>query len=467
MKHLNKFIFTATSIALLSTQITACGGGGETSDSYDEPVKISASNWQNTQAKLSSTSTIKVELLSRPTGDPRVSSNWHKYLKIEMSEKDPNAKQTQFLIDIDNNPKTGYQFENEAWSHKSGVDYLVENGLLYKSTANDSSWSWKFIKAVNGRGIQLDAGHDFEPLCNDFNVGYIQFDNDWNVDDFYPKTNSMSKQSVAYCENYNAAPEITMLGTKNMIVELNDPLYADPGATAHDTEDGDISSQIQITSTVDISKVGNYTIIYKVTDSQGVTSEATRKVNVVIPNQGGITIDGKSDDWTTINPLVNEIKVNHSGPYTTRYGYLLKATNTNDKLYFYAQAWVQHPSPAPASASGPRIRNNWQIYIDSDNNPATGYDSFDYLIENGILYKFSGSYSLHWAWEELDSGVNFARGFRVNRPKRGSVEVALTKSVISNWSEKINIRFTALTDNDWSTFITMPLTGSSVPYTLK
>ncbi len=167
--------------------------------------------------------------------------------------------------------------------------------------------------------------------------------------------------------------KLTMNGVKNMVIELNDPLYSDPRATATDEEDGDLSSKVKVTSTVNIGKEGSYTINYEVTDSHGTTVKAERAVSVVTPSQTGIKIDGKSDDWATVNPLVDEIKTTRSGNFRTRRGYSLKAFDDQSFLYFYANAWVQMPSPA--SASGPTIGENWQLFIDSDDNPATGWES--------------------------------------------------------------------------------------------
>ncbi len=111
-------------------------------------MELSASSWQNTQAKLLSTATLEAKTRSIPTGNPRNSgTKWNKYLYFKMTGVETTPKHSQIHIDIDNNPKTGFQFENEVWSTRSGVDYIIEDGHLYKSTANDSSWSWKWVQA--------------------------------------------------------------------------------------------------------------------------------------------------------------------------------------------------------------------------------------------------------------------------------------------------------------------------------
>ena len=57
--------------------------------------------------------------------------------------------------------------------------------------------------------------------------------------------------------------------------------FNDPGATATDNKDGDITSQIKVSGSVDTSKVGEYTLTYQVTDKAGNKAEEKRKVTVV------------------------------------------------------------------------------------------------------------------------------------------------------------------------------------------
>ncbi len=64
-------------------------------------------------------------------------------------------------------------------------------------------------------------------------------------------------------------PVITLLGDAEIKLELND-VYEDPGATATDTEDGDITADIVVGGdTVDTATFGIYEVTYDVTDSDG------------------------------------------------------------------------------------------------------------------------------------------------------------------------------------------------------
>ncbi|MFM2581928.1 DUF5011 domain-containing protein [Vibrio campbellii] len=74
-------------------------------------------------------------------------------------------------------------------------------------------------------------------------------------------------------------PQITLKGGEEIIVYLNDE-FQDPGFTATDNVDGDISNRVQVSGKPDTDTVGTYTITYKVTDKAGNKATASRKVTV-------------------------------------------------------------------------------------------------------------------------------------------------------------------------------------------
>jgi len=75
-------------------------------------------------------------------------------------------------------------------------------------------------------------------------------------------------------------PIITVTGLSPITSEAFDA-YVDPGATAQDTEDGDLTSQIVVTNPVDIQVPGTYTVGYRVEDDSGNQATATRTVRIV------------------------------------------------------------------------------------------------------------------------------------------------------------------------------------------
>jgi hypothetical protein len=87
-------------------------------------------------------------------------------------------------------------------------------------------------------------------------------------------------------------PVITLLGTTPIDIEVGSS-YTDAGATALDNYDGDITSLIVKTGSVNTNLVGTYTIKYNVEDANGNAAiEVTRTVNVVDTTKPVITIKG-------------------------------------------------------------------------------------------------------------------------------------------------------------------------------
>ncbi len=75
------------------------------------------------------------------------------------------------------------------------------------------------------------------------------------------------------------APVITLKGNASIALEVGDS-FTDPGATAQDAVDGDLTSSIVVTGTVDLNTVGTYTLTYNVSDGAG--NAAVEVVRTVI-----------------------------------------------------------------------------------------------------------------------------------------------------------------------------------------
>ncbi|MCB4798389.1 S8 family serine peptidase [Neotamlana laminarinivorans] len=85
------------------------------------------------------------------------------------------------------------------------------------------------------------------------------------------------------------APVIALIGDGTINLEVG-ATYNELGATATDETDGDISSSIVITGTVNTSVAGTYTRYYNVSDAAGnAATEVTRSVIITQPSTGGCT----------------------------------------------------------------------------------------------------------------------------------------------------------------------------------
>ena len=84
------------------------------------------------------------------------------------------------------------------------------------------------------------------------------------------------------------APVITVLGDNPAVVEVG-AVYADPGATAQDDVDGDLTSALVVVNPVDTAQAGEQVVAYTVGDTAGNVTTITRTVQIV---DGGGTEGG-------------------------------------------------------------------------------------------------------------------------------------------------------------------------------
>ena len=95
------------------------------------------------------------------------------------------------------------------------------------------------------------------------------------------------------------SPVITINGDKNISINLNSE-YTDPGATAYDAQDGELS--VDISDTVNVNLAGTYYISYTASDASGNSSSITRVVKV--KNSSEIHIGNYSTETQFLNDTV-------------------------------------------------------------------------------------------------------------------------------------------------------------------
>lgn len=91
--------------------------------------------------------------------------------------------------------------------------------------------------------------------------------------------------------NYDdrSAPEIELTGGEYITIPAGES-YTDPGYTATDDGDGDVTDQVTVSGMVNPYALGSYTLTYTVTDSYGNTSTAVRTVTVDDDGSGNYAV---------------------------------------------------------------------------------------------------------------------------------------------------------------------------------
>ncbi|MDA1112299.1 MAG: DUF5011 domain-containing protein [Bacteroidetes bacterium] len=105
------------------------------------------------------------------------------------------------------------------------------------------------------------------------------------------------------------APVLTLNGNKTITIEQCDT-YSELGAVATDAVDGNLTSAIQITGSVDATTVGDYTLVYTVKDAQGNTATDSRLVQVRDTKKPGIyRLNQRISDGATIDVQIGSVFV--------------------------------------------------------------------------------------------------------------------------------------------------------------
>ncbi len=107
-------------------------------------------------------------------------------------------------------------------------------------------------------------------------TSYIEY----NVTDSSGNIAITQIRTVIIAAAVNQPPSIYLNGSANMTSQI-DQVFVDPGATASDPEDGDITGNITVGGSVNVSTAGNYTLTYSVTDSSGESVSVTRNVEII------------------------------------------------------------------------------------------------------------------------------------------------------------------------------------------
>ena len=103
-------------------------------------------------------------------------------------------------------------------------------------------------------------------------------------------------------------PAITLVGSPTIELTIGNT-FTDPGATATDNIDGDLTSSITTSGSVDTSSTGSYMISYSISDATGNSASVTRTV-VIVEDYIELNIRihlMQSEAW--IHPLVSEMNM--------------------------------------------------------------------------------------------------------------------------------------------------------------
>lgn len=189
-------------------------------------------------------------------------------------------------------------------------------------------------------------------------------------------------------------PELTLLGDAEIEVSTGED-WTEPGYSASDNREGDITGKVKVSSDVNPYRSGTYTITYSVSDDFGNTTEAYRKL-VVKPRPQPDKVDpGNKVVYLTFD--------DGPGPYTQELLDVLAKYNVKATFFVTAANWNYIDLIGAEAAAGHTVavhsytHNYGQIYASEDAFFADFYKMQDLIYDQtGIrttLLRFPGGSS--------------------------------------------------------------------------
>jgi hypothetical protein len=164
---------------------------------------------------------------------------------------------------------------------------LVRFNNVYVSDVNPDGSTVSYEWSVNPDstatvGLRIDdMSSVIHPLKNMVRKGmkldFVQGPMYFSFSNFKVIPRSLSDLDLSHLDSIN--PVITLVGPQYDTIDMGQS-YVDPGATAMDDMDGDITSRIVRTGLVDSSVTGDYVLTYKVEDLFGNMDSVQRFVHV-------------------------------------------------------------------------------------------------------------------------------------------------------------------------------------------
>ena len=177
----------------------------------------------------------------------------------------------QHFVTVDLGRKVEVSDVIATFSSAADTDYFA---LDYSLTGADGTWERMVPQtplADTDNGIKMTSKS--ASLSRTYTARYVRI--------YFTHSKNISFSELAVISKNDKEPTLTLNGGEvaNVIVYQE---YVEPGYTAVDPEDGDLTSEVIVTGSVNVNVLGEYTLTYSVTDLsvRSHTVTATRTVKV-------------------------------------------------------------------------------------------------------------------------------------------------------------------------------------------
>ena len=252
---------------------------------------------------------------------PSIELKGGKRVSVEYQDiyEEPGYKAVYFGKDITKD----VEVEGDVNPEKLGeyeVTYEVGNGFFSRKVT-------RFVEVVDLTKPEMELTDDDVYVCpgTSYKAEKVKATDNYDGDLTSKVKNDIKKNKVTYSVTDSSGnkksitkkllfedheePVLTLSGSENIFICAND-VYQEPGYSAEDNCDKDLTKQVVVDGGVDSSLIGDYTITYSVKDASGNESKKERKVTVSDKDAPGVvylTFDDGPNDGTT-NVILDILK---------------------------------------------------------------------------------------------------------------------------------------------------------------
>lgn len=355
----------------------------------------------------------------------------------------PNANSTGIHVRnnlIYNNSLAGIQYGSNGVNNGSTegmVTYGSITGNTLLKNASSSQWASEIV-LQNANNIDVFNNVVYGRYTQMFTIGSGASAINCRANIYYNGTGSFSASQYVSGSwtGINLASFKTLTsdnGTDQSV--FTDPLITSASETSPDPHLTGSSPGINT------GKIG-FTPFSGELDYDGQARLNGSRVDIGVDETGGgssnpcpaITVNGNLSDWSAITAIAT------AGSQTAL---SLKVTNNTTLLFF-------------GIAGSGMDNTQYQIFLNTDNNTATGYQDVaftnsgaDYLIENGLLYRYTGSGG--WSWTAVTATVSVNKSQTVT-------ELSINRSAFTSLSSTIGVSYKDM--SSWVTQSKLPASGA-------
>ncbi|MGK7390082.1 MAG: PKD domain-containing protein [Candidatus Cyclobacteriaceae bacterium M2_1C_046] len=226
-------------------------------------------------------------------------------------------------------------------------------------------------------------------------------------------------------------------------------------ATSYSWDFGDGNTSTEENPVHVYDSYGTYTVVLTATGPGG--TDASLPDDITLAKSSPVVVDGELSDWNDIPAAI----VSASGEGRTINA--IKVDYDADRIYFLVEGTSN-------------VKGYFDIFMDADNNPETGYSSgwyplgmgADYYItgdfganQDGEIYRFIGETTDAWAWELASAAGSGAITASTLVPHNGgnAIEFSILRSALSDLSsEGFSFAIANIdTENGWATVGSLPV----------